>query len=39
MKLVTVAEVKNKLSEYLKRAEKEDIVITRSAILNREKAR
>ena len=30
MKLVTVAEVKNKLSEYLKRAEKEDIVITRS---------
>jgi len=30
MKLVTVAEIKNKLSEYLKRSEKEDIVITRS---------
>lgn len=30
MKLVTVAEIKNKLSEYLTRAEKEDIVITRS---------
>ena len=30
MKLVTVPEVKNKLSEYLKRAEKDDIVITRS---------
>jgi antitoxin (DNA-binding transcriptional repressor) of toxin-antitoxin stability system len=30
MKPVTVAEVKNKLSEYLKRAEKEDVVITRS---------
>lgn len=30
MKLVTVAEVKDKLSEYLKRAEKEDIIITRS---------
>ncbi len=30
MKLVTVAEVKNKLSEYLKRAEKEDVIITRS---------
>ncbi|MEW6324632.1 MAG: type II toxin-antitoxin system Phd/YefM family antitoxin [Nitrospirota bacterium] len=30
MKMATVAEVKNKLSEYLKRAEKEDVVITRS---------
>ena len=30
MKLVTVAEVKNKLSEYLKLAEKEDVIITRS---------
>ena len=30
MKLVTVADIKNKLSEYLKRSEKEDIVITRS---------
>ncbi len=30
MKLATVAEVKNKLSGYLKHSEKEDIVITRS---------
>ena len=29
MKLVTVAEIKNKLSEYLKLSEKEDVVITR----------
>lgn len=30
MKLVTVAEMKNRLSEYLKRAESEAIIITRS---------
>ena len=30
MKLVSVAEVKNKLSQYLKQAEKEDVIITRS---------
>ena len=30
MKLVTVAEVRNKLSQYLKQAEKEDVIITRS---------
>lgn len=29
MRLATVAEVKNKLSEYMRRARKEDIVITR----------
>ena len=30
MKLVTVAEAKNRLSHYLKHVEKEDVVITRS---------